>query len=422
MFEEEENVIIIGGIYREICTDPKIDYLFGSGLRSACAISRACPQLELVSVVYPEEKNEIDTIARSFGFTTKLTERNYPIQFHYETPISEPKIITLDPLMSKRFALDYSGDVILVFGILEATIKVHADRLVIDPQGLWSLTNQITWSANHTAIVGNRDEILLISEMNEKSSLEQCAENVRKKFKVDVVVVKCGALGAIVVEDKQISHIGVFPTTKVNPLGSGDIFSAVFAYYWAEQKKPSSEAANLASRATATWVSKGPFQLLDKKGIIVSEHVGDSIYSEEASIYLAGPFFTLAERWLVDTSRSALVNLGAKVFSPIHDVGKGSPDIVAPADIDGLKKSDVVLALLDGFDAGTVYEVGYANSLGKPVVGFVSDKSRCNLTMFEGSGVTIFDDISYAVYNSIWKAMIYNKNKAESKPLKVSKQ
>jgi nucleoside 2-deoxyribosyltransferase len=86
-------------------------------------------------------------------------------------------------------------------------------------------------------------------------------------------------------------------------------------------------------------------------------------------VYLAGPFFSLAERWLVETSRAVLAGLGASVFSPLHDVGVGGDEVAAP-DLDGLRRADAVFALLDGWDPGTVYEVGWAHREDLPVVGF----------------------------------------------------
>ena len=59
-------MIIVGGTYREVCKEPAIDYLFGSGLRAAFAISRASSNLEFISLVESSEKIEVEEIARSF--------------------------------------------------------------------------------------------------------------------------------------------------------------------------------------------------------------------------------------------------------------------------------------------------------------------------------------------------------------------
>lgn len=398
-------MIVIGGTYREICREPFIDSIYGSGLRAAFAISRGCDLLEFVSIVNGDEKKEVEALASSFGFTAKLQERDYPIQFFYEVPISPPRILFPHPIIMTPDKIDCSSKAMLVFEMLESSIDVHANRLVLDPQGLRPITEQVTWSADHLAIVGNKSEIFRLSTDDSGLDIEQCAEKVRKKFKADVVVVKCGALGSIVVESSTVSHVGVFPTSKVNPLGSGDVFSAVFAYYWAERRYSASEAARLASKATAAWVSREPFQVINDRGEVVSPDIRDEVYGESASVYIAAPFFTVAERWLLELCRTALLDLGAEVFSPLHDVGWGLPQLVAPADLAGLRQADSVLALLDGLDSSTVYEVGHASALGLSIVGLVSDKRNCDLTMIVGTGTRIHDNPSSAVYDAIWQGI-----------------
>jgi hypothetical protein len=405
ILERRLGMIVVGGTYREICTEPAIDNLYGSGLRAAFAISRGCNRLEFVSIVDRVNKQEVEAFAQAFGFDVKLRERVYPIEFHYEVPISIPKLLCPNLFVTTPEKIECSGEAVLVFGMIEAVSNIQADMLVLDPQGSRALTEQVTWSANHVAIVGNKNEILRMVANNEGLSIEQCANEVRKKFKADVVVVKCGAYGAIVVDSTEVSHIGVFPTPKVNPLGSGDVFSAVFAYYWAELRQPASRAARLASKATAAWVFRGPFQIVNNRGDIVSPDESDEIYGESTSVYIAAPFFTIAERWLVELCRTALLDLGARVFSPLHDVGWGIPELVVPADLAGLRQADSVLALLDGLDSGTIYEIGHASALGIPIVGVVSDGRRCDLTMIVGNGARIHDEPSSAVYDAIWQGV-----------------
>ncbi len=405
-------MIVVGGTYREICREPAIDNLFGSGLRAAFAISRGCKQLKYLSVVDSVDRKEVESFAASFGFTTELHERTYPIQFFYEVPISSPRILPSNPIILVPEKITCSDEAALVFGILEAVSEIQAERLVLDPQGVRPLTEKIVWSAKHVAIVGNRTEIQCLSTENADSTIEQHAENVREHLKVDVVVVKCGALGAIVVDSNEVSHVGVFPTHKVNPLGSGDIFSGVFAYYWAERRIPAIEAARLASRATAAWVSNEPFQVISYDGNVVWQDASHEVFAESVAVYLAAPFFTISNRWLVELCKTALKDLGAKVFSPLHDVGWGPPEIVGPADLEGLRQSDSVLALLDGLDPGTVYEVGHAVALGIPVVGLVSDQRGIDLTMITGNGSRIHEEPSSAVYDAIWQGVLHGQSRA----------
>ena len=254
-----------------------------------------------------------------------------------------------------------------------------------------------------TSIVGNRSEIIALSDKNE--NITTCAENVLEKYGAEVVIAKCGASGVIVADSNGISMVGAFPTFRVDPIGSGDVFSAVFATHWAEQNTSAIDAAGLASKATATWVSKGPLQVMRKSGHIIPPDLDIEASFKPTKTYLAGPFFNLTDRWLVNLCRNALAELGGEVFSPFHDVGLGSPDVVAPADLENLNTSNSVLALLDGLDSGTIYEVGYASAKGIPVVGFSSQKNVKDLTMLIGTNIPIYSDLSTAVYNSIWSGI-----------------
>ncbi|WP_253609900.1 MULTISPECIES: nucleoside 2-deoxyribosyltransferase [unclassified Bradyrhizobium] len=120
-------------------------------------------------------------------------------------------------------------------------------------------------------------------------------------------------------------------------------------------------------------------------------------------MYLAGPFFDLGQRWVVEEVYRALADLGARVFSPLHEVGTGqSPDAIAEADLEGLRGCSKVLALLDGADPGTIFEVGYARALGIPVVALAERLERENLTMIAGAGCEVTQDLASAIYHVIW--------------------
>jgi nucleoside 2-deoxyribosyltransferase len=120
-------------------------------------------------------------------------------------------------------------------------------------------------------------------------------------------------------------------------------------------------------------------------------------------VYLAGPFFDLAQRWIIEEARTLLISLGATVFSPIHEVGPGPASVVAPEDIAGLEKSDVVFAVLSGLDTGTIFEVGYAIKKGMPVVGLAQNVKEEDLKMMEGTGCEIVDDFASGLYRAVWR-------------------
>ena len=131
-------------------------------------------------------------------------------------------------------------------------------------------------------------------------------------------------------------------------------------------------------------------------------------FSEEKTAggreYLASPFFTLGQRWLIDETRRCLLELGLDVFSPVHEVGPGPAEVIAPADLVGLDESDVAFAILDGTDSGTLFEVGHARAKGKPVYALAQTVSEEDLKMVVGSGCHVFDDFVTALHHLAWRS------------------
>ena len=289
----------------------------------------------------------------------------------------------------------------LAFGMVEANWAAEGSKVVIDPQGLTSLDHRITWNAERAALVANRSEAMAIA--NTATSVESAARAIIKRYGFEVVVVKCGALGAVLVDGNGESRVGPFPVRNVYPIGSGDVFSSVFAYCWGELGLTATEAAQRASLGTAVWVSRGPMQVLNASGEVLNpEFLEERPFHDGPRVYLAAPFFSIAQRWLLDTIREGLDDLGANVISPLHDVGFGPSHAVAQADLEYLATVDGVVAILDGLDAGTLFEVGYAKALGLPIVGFTSDVADDDLTRVVGTGIPVFRDLSTAAYQTIW--------------------
>jgi len=238
------------------------------------------------------------------------------------------------------------------------------------------------------------------------------ARQVRAASGAVAVVVKDGARGCLVLTgdgDGILTRVGAYPTRSVWPLGSGDVFAAAYAHAWDQGAEPV-EAARIAS-SSAAWRC-GTRATVVPSRILAGASVGDVLEDagaelvvpdDEPLVYLAAPFFTLADRWLVETCRGVLTGLGTRVFSPVHDVGPGG-DEVAARDLEGLEGAQAVLALLDGWDPGTVYEVGWAHRTGLPVVGFIQGPSQEGTKMLVGTGAELHQDLSSALYRAVWAA------------------
>ena len=75
---------------------------------------------------------------------------------------------------------------------------------------------------------------------------------------------------------------------------------------------------------------------------------------------------------------------------------------MAALDLAGLDRAAAVLALLDGWDPGTLYEVGWAQRKGLPVVCYLQGMQREGAKMLVGSGAELHDDLSTALYRAAW--------------------
>jgi nucleoside 2-deoxyribosyltransferase len=64
-----------------------------------------------------------------------------------------------------------------------------------------------------------------------------------------------------------------------------------------------------------------------------------------------------------------------------------------------------MFAIVDGLDAGTVYEIGYARALGKPVIVYCESEAPEPLKMMTGSDCFVVPDFVSALYKTSWVAI-----------------
>lgn len=400
-------MIIVGGTYEEQVTVPAHEVVAGSGLRAAAALASQSVRLAtaLDDVIRPVAESSFAALS----IDAESVVRDQPVGFRYFSPVTAPTIDGPSAVFAP--ALEAEDDAVLVFGMVEAGARsIKARRAVLDPQRPRDLValDQDGVVADQLTVVANARETRALASGT--AGLADAAVQVLTRSGAEAVVVKDSARGCFVVTKEHVEpeRIGPYPTRTVWPLGSGDVFAAGYAHAWSVGADPV-EAARVASSSAAWWcgtrVSRIPPEILS--GTPIDEYQPDAAAGEMPLIekaplvYLAAPFFSLAERWLVDTCRDVLAGLGALVFSPVHDVGAGG-DEVAARDLEGLERSDVVLALLDGWDPGTVYEVGWAHHRGLPVVGFLQGPAHEGTKMLVGSGAELHQDLSSALYRAVW--------------------
>jgi nucleoside 2-deoxyribosyltransferase len=97
-------------------------------------------------------------------------------------------------------------------------------------------------------------------------------------------------------------------------------------------------------------------------------------------VFLAAPLFSEAERNFNTQVAGELRAAGFDVWlaQEAPFIQKGSADekrAIFDGDIEAVRNSDIILALLDGIDVdpGVAFELGYAHALGKPIFGLKTD-------------------------------------------------
>ncbi|OOE36202.1 hypothetical protein BZG05_01590 [Salinivibrio kushneri] len=405
-------ISVVGGSYFEECNYPRKCLSRGSGGRAASLLSSWLKDVTFHTYLGPDLKPIFDDFATSFQFKLQAYSKESDICFRYRYPLSIPSIHgsyncpieDINPIRTENT---------LVFGMLEQRPVVHSRTVVYDPQ---NGSNAEVFDSNGSTA----DKIAYVVSYSEGVALtakrdpENIADELLSLQNVEVVIVKCGPAGALVVSCAEKGWVKAMPTQSVFKVGTGDIFSTAFAMCWIVLQKSPLLAAWFASFTVAEYVNSATDRipaslietLLSDAERKLEEH-GHSKKSElpEETIYLAGPFFNTAEQWIIDEVRESLIDMGFNVFSPIHDVGEGDIDYVATSDLLGLENSSAVLAILNGIDCGTVFEIGYARALSIPVIVVAESVDERHLTMILGSGCSVTTDLTTGIYKVCWELM-----------------
>jgi hypothetical protein len=392
-------MIVVGGVYREECVVPEWSRIFGSGGRAAAVLSGLSDHVSLHAYVSQVWAEDAQTSFQSLGVTAHLHPIAADIAFHYFHPMSVAEMQGCPATPAPP--IEVSGDAVLHFGFVEGSAVVHAKRCVFDPQNadaaLLFCENGST--ADALAVVLNE------TELRESTNADGVAaiRALRRATGAEVVVIKRGPRGAEVHSANGTDIVPARMSPEVFKIGSGDVFSAVFAHYWAEKDADPAVAAEAASYAAAQYVATRDLLGLSDG---VHELPPAPTGGQSGPIYLAAPFFNIAQRWMVEQVREALFALGSQVFSPLHEIGTaGTAASIAAGDLKGLHQCQSMLAIVDGEDAGTLFEIGYARSKNIPVVVLAENPRRETLTMLEGSGCKITRDLTTAVYHAVWAAL-----------------
>lgn len=402
---------IVGGTYKEYCAWPEHSTLQGSAGRAALCLSQMDSSLliELHARVAKKDRNSLEEVfAFSENCELKITECIETTKFDYFHPLSEPKV-TPDVSREKLPVFDLSKDEMdfaVIFGMIEAIPIVNCKLAVYDPQNTYcpTLFSETRSAADTLVYVINSNELSLFYTRKNPvpASIEVMSEWLSTVENAEAIIVKCGQRGVYVQSKNEKGWVPPYRTEKIFPIGSGDSFVAAFAYYWKIRELKFIDAATKSSIAAAYYVSHK--MMNNEEGLeVFRQELEPLIYKPgRKKVYLAGPFFTLSDLWMINEAKQYIASFGMDIFSPYHEIGIGSAEEVVQKDIDAIRDCDVMYALFDGVDPGTLFEIGYARSLSKPVIILAENPKDEELKMYDGSGCKIFSDFASSIYHLAW--------------------
>jgi hypothetical protein len=391
---------VVGGTYQEINYDDVSMEIFGSGFR--------CAKFLL------ENKNDVHFKTSGNNETSKFLKENQKvysnlkfecnsydelITFQYDFALDEPSIFPSLPNISKTKNWKTKGDDVIAFGMLESDYEIECKRAVYDPQ--------TSVKPRRFSEFGKAEELVYIINRNEAYaiSLNKDIEEIKtyffKKEDAKAFIIKNGPHGATLYTKSEEINIPCYVTENVFKIGSGDIFTASFGYYWLSKNLSLKKSALLASKSTAIYCDKKAYiDCTENLKFEYKEFKANNL--SEKQVYLASPFFALSELILVDKIRNALLSFGVKVFSPFHDIGLGEAISIAKKDIEGIKNSDVIFAVLDNLDSGTLVETGFSMACDKTIIGYHRTCDENHLLMLKPGNFTTNNNLTTALYQTIW--------------------
>lgn len=375
---------IVGGLYRELCDIPFWDSTMGSGARAALAAISLSPDIEFTTYASPPDHPAI-TALQSKGIIATIHYRPSPIVFAYFHPLSSPHLEPARDKIVRQPPVQISGEAVLRFGFVEGDAIVTAGRAVYDPQ---------TWrdplpfsangsTANELALVMNELELREAAGMQD---IDQAARHLIESQDARVIVVKKGVWGASVYEaDGTVSHVPAYRSGKIFKIGTGDIFSAIFAVHWAEKNLRPAQAADLASRAVSQYCETCDFQF-DQASL---EHRQPVLAKAGAIIRLEGGVETIGQRFTMEEARFALRDLGMAVACPDLMLGSGS----SPA--------NATLVINDGLSPESLVRIANDQAKGTPIIELCA---RSKASRLVPTSPWSTDDFTTAMYYSAWAA------------------
>ncbi|RFB86860.1 hypothetical protein B5K11_27665 [Rhizobium leguminosarum bv. trifolii] len=288
-------------------------------------------------------------------------------------------------------ALKVEGRAALRFGFLEGDAIVNSEMAVYDPQttGQFPPFFSNGSTAKQLALVLNEQELLSVARIDD---VETAAATVLESHRASCIVVKRGIKGVAVFEPGYASRfVPAFRSRQVFKIGTGDIFSAAFAYYWAEVGHDPFNASRSASKQVARYcdnplmpltpLAPGAYDVRDERQPVC----------EPRTVLLLGAIETLGQRYSIEEAGYILADLGLTVVCPALE----------NVELSNVKVSTVLL-LADGIDAEMLSVAQRLVDKGVRCVALAEIPQSLGQLRFLTNCETT-DDFSTALYLAGWK-------------------
>jgi sugar/nucleoside kinase (ribokinase family)/nucleoside 2-deoxyribosyltransferase len=418
------DVVVIGGIYRELLPPASrpLRRAGGSGFVAALTAARLGADVALISYVGEQDARsalsplkragvDVSAVTRLPGVSgvfqlTDLTDRRAPRPgYRPAESLPSPEQLAA-PVPTAPIVLAFGFPGFTPMPWIQSALE-EGGTLLWDRQG-W-LSREIDrldlreLPAERRVYVANLEEMR--AEANQPTYAAALLNQPAAGF--DAALIKCGRWGTLaieklVVDEGRVDLIPAFLCKPEGIIGSGDSFVGAVASRLA-QGDTLGEAATVGAAAASLFVRRsdnippttlaaGVEQLL-KTG--PKRFVSPGVL-EKVRVYLGGPWFTAAERLLIDELEAALENLGVADISPRRDIGQLPADAtpeealaIGQRDYAEIEKCHLIVAVLDGDDAGTLLEVGYAARAGKPIIALHSLPDVVPQPMREAAGIRV---------------------------------
>ncbi|MCK4642537.1 nucleoside 2-deoxyribosyltransferase [bacterium] len=392
-------------IYGEIATDWLIDdnkivwRMGGAGLYSAISAAKQGAKVDFFTVYAPKVDEYSLSVWRGMGidFSKAKMDEKYLLPNYLVTGYSKYGKKDSIPTNTSRIGIDYEPklnkkyDALVIFPIDHSfpnkTIK-QANKnnipVILDPK-----PNEFSIAQAKKIITDYKIKILLINEeelylLTEQVETER-AFRILKEKNVEIIILKQGIKGSIVCDTTKEEKISSYESQVFCTLGSGDVYDGALVANYCKGINVF-KSAEIASCVAANFIEQKNIENIISEDKVIKEMEERKKYLHiEKTIYLAGPFFSESEYDWITKVCNVLEASGYKVISPVRDIGpinegmdKTEKEAIVKQDIEKICCADCVVAVVDVYDPGTFFEIGYAKSKGISVIGLKTNSVKLN--------------------------------------------